>query len=63
MGIWHMNDVSLKYESIKRLNSYIKKCNRCSLSTQRINAVCGEGNLNARFFFIAQAPGKCSGKS
>jgi len=40
------------------LNKEIRKCNKCRLSETRINALCGEGNLNANLMLIAQAPGK-----
>ena len=43
---------------IDDLNEEIKKCNRCRLSETRINALCGEGNLNAKLMLIAQAPGE-----
>jgi uracil-DNA glycosylase len=58
-----MNIGSGKYENFKKLNNRIKECNRCRLSSERIHAVCGEGNLNARLFFIAQAPGKMEDKA
>jgi len=47
-----------KTEELKKVNSEIKKCNQCRLSETRINAICGEGNVDAKFFIIAQAPGK-----
>ena len=53
-----MNDVSGKYKKLKTLNNNIKKCKLCRLSSGKINAVCGEGNINARLFFISQAPGE-----
>jgi len=40
------------------LNKEIRKCNKCRLSETRINALCGEGNLNADLMLIAQAPGE-----
>ena len=43
---------------MKRLNEEIRTCNKCRLSETRINALSGEGNLNARIMLIAQAPGK-----
>ncbi len=44
--------------SISDLNNKVRQCRRCRLSLTRNNAVCGEGNLNARFMLIAQAPGE-----
>ena len=43
---------------IDELNKRIKECKRCRLSETRINALCGEGNLNAKIMLIAQAPGE-----
>jgi len=43
---------------IQELNAEIKRCNKCRLSETRINALCGEGNLDAKFMIIAQAPGE-----
>jgi uracil-DNA glycosylase len=55
-----INDDYLKKLSI--LNSQIKNCDRCRLSSTRTNAICGEGSVNARIFFIAQAPGEIEDK-
>jgi DNA polymerase len=43
---------------IEDLNEEIRKCNKCRLSDTRINALCGEGNPNAKLMLIAQAPGE-----
>jgi len=43
---------------IEDLNREIRQCHKCRLSETRINAVCGEGNLNAKIMLIAQAPGE-----
>ncbi len=43
---------------IEELNEDIRKCNKCRLSKTRINALCGEGNPNAKPMLIAQAPGE-----
>ena len=43
---------------INELNKRIKGCKKCRLSETRINALCGEGNLNAKIMLIAQAPGQ-----
>jgi len=43
---------------IDKLNKEIKRCKKCRLSETRINALCGEGNLNAKLMLIAQAPGE-----
>ena len=41
-----------------KLNKEIRACNKCRLSESRINVLCGEGNKNAKFMLIAQAPGE-----
>ncbi|MBW2039586.1 MAG: uracil-DNA glycosylase [Deltaproteobacteria bacterium] len=43
---------------IEDLNEEIRGCNKCRLSETKINALCGEGNLNAKLMLIAQAPGE-----
>lgn len=42
---------------IENLNEEIRKCNKCRLSETRTNAICGEGNPNAKLMIVAQAPG------
>ena len=44
--------------NIKDLNVEIMKCYKCRLSETRKNALCGEGNTNAKLMLIAQAPGE-----
>lgn len=58
-----METISGKYEALEILNNHIKECTRCLLSSGRIHAVCGEGNVNAPLFFIAQAPGEMEDKA
>ncbi len=43
---------------IDELNKMITVCKKCRLSETRTNAICGEGNLNAKIMLIAQAPGE-----
>jgi len=43
---------------IDELSKRIKGCKKCRLSETRINAICGEGNLNAKIMLIAQSPGE-----
>jgi len=43
---------------IVNLNEEIRECHKCRLSETRINALCGEGNPNAKLMLIAQAPGE-----
>jgi len=48
----------LTVDKIEELNKRIKGCKKCRLSETRMNAICGEGNLNAKVMLIAQAPGE-----
>ena len=41
---------------IEELNQEMRKCTKCRLSETRNRTLCGEGNLNAKLFLIAQAP-------
>ena len=43
---------------IEKLKEEIRRCNKCNLAETRVNALCGEGNLNAELMLIAQAPGE-----
>jgi len=43
---------------MRELNQEIRSCGKCKLAETRVNALCGEGNLNAKLMLIAQAPGK-----
>jgi len=43
---------------IEELNQEIRKCTKCRLSETRNHTLCGEGNLHAKLFLIAQAPGQ-----
>ncbi|MEA2055276.1 MAG: uracil-DNA glycosylase [Candidatus Thermoplasmatota archaeon] len=43
---------------IKELSAEISRCNKCRLSETRINALCGEGNLDTKIMLVAQAPGE-----
>ena len=40
------------------LNEEIRDCDKCRLSKSRVNAICGEGDPNAKLMLIAQAPGE-----
>ncbi|MDD4108233.1 MAG: uracil-DNA glycosylase [Prolixibacteraceae bacterium] len=51
-----------KIQKLEILNYEIKKCERCGLCFKKTNVIIGEGNVDARFFFIAQAPGKTEDK-
>jgi uracil-DNA glycosylase family 4 len=54
----NITNLNEKIKQIEILNAQIKICNNCCLSSGRTYAICGEGNLNSRIFFIAQAPGE-----
>ena len=43
---------------IDELNKMIKGCKKCRLSETKMNAICGEGNLNAKIMLIPPALGK-----
>ncbi len=45
-------------KGLENLNKEIKECKKCRLSETRNNALCGEGNLNAKLMLVAQAPGE-----
>jgi uracil-DNA glycosylase len=47
-----------KKQKLSQLNSQIRSCQQCSLAKTRKHTLSGEGNLDARLFLIAQAPGK-----
>lgn len=42
----------------QKISDQILKCQKCSLCETAIQAVIGEGNLNARVIFVGEAPGK-----
>ena len=46
-----------KRKKIEELKAEINCCEKCRLHQTRTNALCGEGNLDARLMLIAQAPG------
>ncbi|MCX7988515.1 MAG: uracil-DNA glycosylase [Thermodesulfovibrio sp.] len=44
-------------KTLTALNEEIRICKKCILSKERTQAVCGEGNANAKLMFIGEAPG------
>lgn len=46
-----------KRKTFTELNQQIVSCTRCPLHLTRTQAICGEGNRQARILLIAQAPG------
>jgi uracil-DNA glycosylase len=50
--------LSQKNRQFSELSYRIRNCTRCGLCNERTNAVTGEGSLNARVFFIGEAPGR-----
>ena len=50
--------INQKQIVINKLNDQIKSCIKCPLSLTKQNAICGEGNLNARLMLIALSPGE-----
>jgi len=53
-----MTGTGNKHTRLQNLNTELRECQRCGLSEGRIHTICGEGNPEARIFFIAQAPGE-----
>ncbi|NPA12389.1 MAG: uracil-DNA glycosylase [Aquificae bacterium] len=49
--------VEEKIKKLQQLNQQIQNCKKCDLYKERIQAVLGEGNINARLMFIGEAPG------
>ncbi|MFO7838302.1 MAG: uracil-DNA glycosylase [Desulfosalsimonadaceae bacterium] len=43
---------------MKQIAEEIKNCSKCGLARTRTNAVCGEGDPDARLMLIGQAPGE-----
>lgn len=46
-----------KTAALDELAQQIKTCTRCPLGSTRLNAVPGEGNVNARLMFVGEGPG------
>ena len=46
-----------KTAALAELAATIKNCSRCPLGESRLNAVPGEGNVNARLMFVGEGPG------
>lgn len=46
-----------KTAALAELAATIKNCSRCPLGQTRLNAVPGEGNVNARLMFVGEGPG------
>jgi DNA polymerase len=47
-----------KKKEIKRLEEQIQNCKKCSIWKTAKNAVPGEGPVNAKIMFLAEAPGR-----
>lgn len=50
-------DLQTKKDIFIKMNRAIVTCKKCRLCRGRINAVPGEGNINAKVVFIGEAPG------
>ncbi len=46
-----------KTRALEELSEAIKSCTRCPLGATRLNAVPGEGNVNADVMFVGEGPG------
>lgn len=42
---------------LEKIADEVRQCRKCSLGSQRTNAVPGEGNPNARILFVGEGPG------
>ena len=54
----HIESDILPVDSWGTLRSQVTQCERCTLCTTRTNTVFGEGNPNAKWLFIGEAPGQ-----
>lgn len=45
-------------KKLNKLNDGVRRCRKCPLCKSRENAVPGEGPVNAKIFFLGEAPGK-----
>ncbi|WP_457639957.1 uracil-DNA glycosylase [Persephonella sp.] len=52
-----MNSVKEKLVQLEKINKQIQECKKCDLYKNRIQAVLGEGNPDAKLMFIGEAPG------
>lgn len=50
-------ELSVKKDIFIKLNRAVINCSKCRLCKTRINAVPGEGSLNAKLVFVGEAPG------
>ncbi len=58
MGIEFISISSSKDTSFHSVEERILKCQKCTLSQGRTNAVPGEGSLEAELMFVGEAPGR-----
>ena len=58
MGIEFISISSSKDTSVHSVEERILKCQKCTLSQGRKNAVPGEGSLEAELMFVGEAPGR-----
>ena len=50
-------NTSQKQKALEEVADAIKNCSRCPLGSSRLNAVPGEGNINAELMFVGEGPG------
>jgi uracil-DNA glycosylase len=55
-NIEHIEDKQVEAE-LEKIAQEVRKCAKCGLGSLRINAVPGEGSLNARIVFVGEGPG------
>jgi len=51
------SDVAEAARELEKVGDEVRQCHKCHLGSLRTNAVPGEGNPNARIFFIGEGPG------
>jgi DNA polymerase len=51
------SDVAEAARELEKVGDEVHQCRKCHLGSVRTNAVPGEGNPNARIFFIGEGPG------
>jgi DNA polymerase len=52
-----------KKEQLEKIAAQVKECQKCRLCKEALNAVPGEGNINAEIVFIGEAPGETEDKT
>ena len=51
------SEKAAKAAELEKIADEVSQCHKCNLSSLRTNTVPGEGNANARIFFVGEGPG------